>query len=179
MDGATLRENSQQNVRRQTVGGIVNEQNRQNLEKLMQQLHKIDKLDSATKARIQRNLKKALECVDNVRDFVGDPEHILGSQKTKHGEIAEKVDVNFHNADRIMHNKKPNATDAPDKVGRTAPEDYYVNDIMVQSKYINGSNNSLSHVIDHMKKYENYDGMNFAKDGYYVIPKDQYEQTCG
>lgn len=47
---------------------------------------------------------------------------------------------------------------------------------MVQSKYINGSNNSLSHVIDHMKKYENYDGMNFAKDGYYVIPKDQYEQ---
>lgn len=176
MDGATLRENSQQNVRRQMVGGIVNEQNRQNLEKLMQQLHKIDKLDSATKARIQRNLKKALECVDNVRDFVGDPEHILGSQKTKHGEIAEKVDVNFHNADRIMHNKKPNATDAPDKVGRTAPEDYYVNDIMVQSKYINGSNNSLSHVIDHMKKYENYDGMNFAKDGYYVIPKDQYEQ---
>lgn len=172
MNGTTLQENSRQNVRRQTIGGIVNEQNRQNLEQLMMQLHNIDELDAAQKANIQENLSRALECVDNVRNFVGGPEHILGSAITKHGEIAEKVDVNFHNADRIMHNKKPNATDTPDKVGRTAPVDYYVNDIMVQSKYINGSNNSLSHVIEHMKKYENYDGMNFAKEGYYVIRKE-------
>lgn len=176
MDEATLQKNSWQNVQSQTIGGIVNEQNRQNLEQLMRQIHEIDKLDAATKAKIQTNLKRALKCVDNVRDFVGDPEHILGSTITKHGEIAEKVDVNFHNADRIMHNQKPNATDAPDKVGRTAPVDYYIDDVMVQSKYINGSNNTLSHVIEHMKKYENYDSMNFAKEGYYVIPKDQYEQ---
>lgn len=172
MDEATLKKNSQRNIREQTVGGIVNEQNRQNLLELTRQLHKIDTMDAATKARIAENLEKALKCVDNVRDFVGDPEHILGSTKTKHGEIAENVDVWFHNADQIMHNRKADATFQG--VGRTAGADYRVHGVDVQSKYINGANNSLSHVLKHMEDYKgNYEA--FGKDGYYVIPKDQYE----
>ena len=71
-----------------------------------------------------------------------------------------------------MHNRRADAT--KDDVGRTAPEDYRVNGVAVQSKYINGTNNSLSHVLEHLEKYKD---INFGQDGsYYVIPKDQYEQ---
>ena len=58
-----------------------------------------------------------------------------------------------------------------DGVGRTAAEDYLIDGIAVQSKFINGANNGLSHVLEHMDKYQN-----FGRDGsYYQIPKDQYE----
>ena len=67
-----------------------------------------------------------------------------------------------------MHNRRADAT--KDGVGRTAPEDYRVNGVAVQSKYINGTNNSLSHVLEHLEKYKD---INFGQDGsYYVIPKD-------
>ena len=151
---------------------MVSEQNRQNALELMRKMHKIDTQNAATKAKIDANLKKALECVDNVRDFVNDSNHVLGNPTTKHGEYAEQVDINFHNADQIMHNRRADAT--KDDVGRTAPEDYRVNGVAVQSKYINGTNNSLSHVLEHLEKYKD---INFGQDGsYYVIPKDQYEQ---
>lgn len=72
-----------------------------------------------------------------------------------------------------MHNQKADATF--EGVGRTVAADYKVHGVDVQSKYINGANNSLSHVLKHMKDYKgNYEA--FGKDGYYVIPKDQYEQ---
>lgn len=154
----------------QGIGGIVTEQNRQNAKALMQQMHNINAQSNASKASVDHNLEEALKCIENVRDFVGDPAHILGSPYTKHGEIAEQVDVWFYNADRIMSNQKPDATF--DGVGRTAPEDYLVQGIPVQSKYINGANNSLAHVIEHMEKYNTFG----REDGsYYVIPKDQYE----
>ena len=39
----------------------------------------------------------ALEQVDKVREFIGNPNNILGSELTKHGEIAEQVDgVKYH-----------------------------------------------------------------------------------
>ena len=173
MDEQFVHEDQMRNARTQGVGSMVSEQNRQNALELMRKMHKIDTQNAAAKARIENNLDKALQCVDNVRDFVGSPEHILGSPKTKHGEIAENVDVWFHNADRIMHNQKADATF--EGVGRTVATDYKVHGIDVQSKYINGANNSLSHVLKHMEDYKgNYEA--FGKDGYYVIPKDQYEQ---
>ena len=173
MDEQFVHEDQMRNARTQGVGSMVSEQNRQNALELMRKMHKIDTQNAAAKARIENNLDKALQCVDNVRDFVGSPEHILGNPKTKHGEIAENVDVWFHNADQIMHNQK---ADAPfEGVGRTVAADYKVHGVDVQSKYINGANNSLSHVLKHMKDYKgNYEA--FGKDGYYVIPKDQYEQ---
>lgn len=173
MDEQFVHEDQMRNARTQGVGSMVSEQNRQNALELMRKMHKIDTQNAAAKARIENNLDKALQCVDNVRDFVGSPEHILGNPKTKHGEIAENVDVWFHNADQIMHNQKADATF--EGVGRTVAADYKVHGVDVQSKYINGANNSLSHVLKHMKDYKgNYEA--FGKDGYYVIPKDQYEQ---
>lgn len=172
MDEQFVHEDQMRNARTQGVGSMVSEQNRQNALELMQKMHKIDTQNAAAKARIENNLDKALQCVDNVRDFVGSPEHILGNPKTKHGEIAENVDVWFHNADQIMRNRKADATF--EGVGRTVATDYEVHGVDVQSKYINGANNSLSHVLKHMEDYiGNYEA--FGKDGYYVIPKDQYE----
>lgn len=169
MDEQFVRKDQQRNAQTQGVGAIVSEHNRQNAMELMQKMHKIDTQNAAAKARIDHNLDKALQCVDNVRDFVNDANHVLGNPATKHGEFAEQVDINFHNADQIMHNHKPDAT--KEGVGRTAKEDYFVNGVAVQSKYINGTNNSLSHVLEHLEKYKD-----FGQEGYYVIPKDQYEQ---
>lgn len=171
MDEQFVHEEQMRNARTQGVGSMVSEQNRQNALELMRKMHKIDTQNAAAKARIENNLDKALQCVDNVRDFVNAPNHVLGNPSTKHGEFAEQVDINFHNADQIMHNRRPDAS--KEGVVRNAPQDYYVNGVAVQSKYCNGANNSLGDVVEHLKQYQS---INFGQDGsYYVIPKDQYE----
>lgn len=113
--------------------------------------------------------RRALSEVDNIRRFVGEPEHILGRANTKHGEIAEHVEVGIRNARDYLRQRFPTATF--DGVGRNAREDYLVDGVAVQSKFINGANNSLDHVLKHLGKYES-----FGRDGsYYHIPKDQHE----
>lgn len=124
-------------------------------------------------------LSNALKCIENVRDFAAPSnyEHILGRMETKHGEIAEHVEVEIRNGWDILKKLCPSASL---NVGRTAPEDYVINNTPVQSKFIAGFNKSLQHVIEHLQKYPS-----FAKDataygypgesGYYHIPKDQYE----
>jgi hypothetical protein len=105
-----------------------------------------------------------------VRRFINAPEHILGAGNTKHGEVAEQVEVGVRRAREVLAGTEPTATF--EGVGRTAPMDYKIAGIDVQSKFINGSNNTLGHVLDHMEKYKN-----FGRDGsYYHIPKDQYFQ---
>jgi len=112
--------------------------------------------------------KKALEQIDKVREFVGSPQNILGSELTKHGEIAEQVEVGIRNARSALRQDELTATF--DGVGRTAPEDYLIDGVAVQSKFINGTSKSLEHVMNHMDKYAN-----FCRDGsYYHIPKDHY-----
>ena len=126
-------------------------------------------LEAAEKAQAaQEALNESLEYVDNVRDFVSDPEHILGPLRTKHGEIAEHVEVEIGNAKRVMERLNPDRTF--EGVGRTAPEDYLIDGIQVQSKFINGANKSLDAVIGHMQNYPDF----MPKGGYYQIPKDQY-----
>ncbi len=100
----------------------------------------------------------------------GNPGNILGSEMTKHGEIAEQFDVLRRNCLSILNGLKADATF--DKVGRTAPEDYIVAGQAVQSKFYYGINNTLKAILEHNEKYEY-----FGTDGksYYVIPKDQYE----
>lgn len=127
------------------------------------QLQAAESIQSAHEA-----LNESLGYVENVRDFVSDPAHILGAMPTKHGEIAEHVQVEIGNAQRVMQHLKPNATF--DGVGRTAPEDYLIDGIQVQSKFLNNANRSIDAVLGHMKDYPN-----FAEKGYYHIPKDQYE----
>lgn len=112
---------------------------------------------------------KAIEQIDQVRHFLGSPENILGSELTKHGEIAEHVEVGIRNARAALSQQAMPATF--DGVGRTAPTDYLINGVDVQSKFINGINNNLNHVLEHMEKYSY-----FGRDGsYYHIPKDAHE----
>lgn len=159
-------------VRIQGVGSVITEENKRNIAELYKSLHRIDYQSAKAQQVINDRLEEALGCIDNVFDFVGSPESILGSQLTKHGEIAEHVDVEFHNAWNVMKGKAKDATF--ENVGRTAPEDYIVDGVAVQSKYINGSSNSLSHVLKHLDKYKD---ISFGRNGsYYVIPKDQFSQ---
>lgn len=114
---------------------------------------------------------KALLEIENVRSFVGTPENILGNPNTKHGEIAEHVEVGVRNARSLVASYEPTAT--IDGIHRTGPTDYVVDGQNVQSKFINGTNDTLRHVEEHMDKYSE-----FGRDGksYYHIPKDQHDQ---
>lgn len=116
------------------------------------------------------NLIKALGYIENVKEFVANPNNILGSNLTKHGEIAEQIDVNINNARDVLNGLKERFTF--DGVGRTAPEDYLDGTKAVQSKFYNGINNTLKAVLEHKDKYNH-----FGSDGnsYYSIPKDYYE----
>lgn len=145
-------------IKDQVSGAIVEEINKKRI------LTEISKLNIQDKA-----LSKALEEMNIVREFIGKPENILGSEKTKHGEIAEQVEVGITRAKDILNRENPSATF--EGVGRTAPEDYLKNGIKVQSKFINGTNNNLNSVLKHMETYEN-----FGRDGsFYEIPKDTHE----
>ncbi|ETR67234.1 MAG: hypothetical protein OMM_05243 [Candidatus Magnetoglobus multicellularis str. Araruama] len=112
---------------------------------------------------------KAVEQIDKVREFVGRPEKIIGSEFTKHGEIAEQVEVGVRNARQAIEQQEMTATF--NGIGRTAPEDYVIDGTAVQSKFINGINNNLDHVLKHMNKYSE-----FGREGsYYHIPKDSHD----
>ena len=151
-----MKENVHQTT--QIIGGMVAGDNLRHAQQLKASL---ESQDSA--------FAKAIEQVVKVRDFVGIPEHILGSGKTKHGEIAEQVEVGIRNARDYLRHHTPSATF--EGVGRIAPEDYLIDSIQVQSKFINGVNKNLDHVLEHMSKYEK-----FGRDSsYYHIPRDYYE----
>ena len=118
------------------------------------------------------NLAGALEELQELKDFVASPEHILGSMKSKHGEIAEHVQVNISNARRIIEGLSPEYTF--EGVKRNAPEDYLFNGIKVQSKYLNGlvkTINSKNGVLGHLLKYPD----SLKEGNIFDIPKDQYD----
>ncbi|MGX9522816.1 hypothetical protein ACWX0P_29240 [Vibrio mediterranei] len=119
-------------------------------------------------------LSLALKQIDIVKEELKDTTNFLGRMDTKHGEVAEKIEIAIRNARQALDQnafKPEDFTATFEGVGRTAPEDYIINGVEVQSKFINGINNNLKHVIDHMDKYEN-----FGRDGsYYHIPKDTHE----
>jgi hypothetical protein len=151
-----MKENIHQTT--QIIAGVIAADNLNRLEELKQALSNQD-----------RALADALRQVKQVRDFVGSPEHILGNSQTKHGEIAEQVEVGIRNAKDLLHQRTPTTTF--DGVGRTASADYRIDDLDVQSKFINGVGKNLDHVLDHMKQYDH-----FGRNGsYYHIPKDHYE----
>lgn len=151
-----MKENHHQTT--QIIGGVVEATNQQRLTELQKALG------------IQgQALTDALQEIQKVRDFIGTPERILGNHLTKHGEIAEQVEVGIRNARDLIEQQPPTATF--DNVSRTAPADYLVDGVEVQSKFINGTTNNLDHVLEHMNKYQN-----FGRDGsYYHIPRDHYE----
>lgn len=103
-----------------------------------------------------RRLGQALLQVSNVQKLVDNPELILGRMDTKHGELAEQVEVAIQNSKSILKGFGKCATADPSIVGRTvnAPTDYIIRGVHVQSKFINGENNTLKHIIEHLNKYQ-------------------------
>ena len=135
-------------------------------------------LDASGRAR---ELAEALENQDRaflaamremqaVRDFVGSARNILGSEATKHGEIAEQVTVHVSRARDILLGNTPSATF--EGIGRTDSIDYQMGGVDIQSKYHNSLPNTLDAVLRHVGKYPGFgDG-----EGVYHIPRDQYER---
>lgn len=111
---------------------------------------------------------KAMAQIEKVREFVGTPEKILGNLLTKHGEIAEQVEVGVRNARAALAQQELPATF--DGIGRTAATDYRIDGVDVQSKFINSVSKNLDHVLDHMDRY-----IEFGRDGAYHIPKDHHD----
>lgn len=119
------------------------------------------------------NLEDALNELAELKEFISNPLHILGNDKTKHGEIAEHMQVNFQNARRVIKGLAKEYTF--DGVGRTAPEDYLKNGQQVQSKFYNGLKQTLFNkhgLLEHLETYPDF----IKNGGSYDIPKDQYEK---
>jgi hypothetical protein len=124
--------------------------------------------EAASLARQDGAFRAAMAEVQRVYDLLGAPEHILGNPSTKHGEIAEQVEVGVRRARQVLEGLAPTAY--KDGVPRTSPVDYVIDGVAVQSKFVNGVANNLDHVLDHLRKYPT-----FARDGaYYHIPRDHY-----
>lgn len=121
------------------------------------------KLSSQDEAFIE-----AMRQIEELKKILSKPENILGSEATKHGEIAELIEVYIRNAKDILEGKNPTAS--INDVGRTSPIDYILDGTNVQSKFCRSLNETLTDVIEHMEKYND-----FYKDGLYKIPSDQFE----
>lgn len=163
--------NTKEILASQVAGGIVDEVNVHRIDVLDQVLASINADKISGLARQDANFINAMNEVKKVENFLGDPSHILGSEVTKHGEIAESIEVNIGNAKQVI--KGLDKRFSFEGVGRTAPEDYIMDGVKAQSKFINGPKGSLNAVLEHLDKYKD---INFGRDGsIYVIPHDQYE----
>lgn len=124
--------------------------------------------EAASMARQDTALNAAMLEVARVREFVNDSGNIIGSELTKHGEIAEHVEVGIRRARESLEDLTPTAWKDPLRIG---PTDYVIGDVDVQSKFVNGVARNLDHVLEHMRTYPN-----FGRDGsYYHIPHDHFE----
>ncbi|WP_368544566.1 hypothetical protein [Enterobacter soli] len=148
----------------QLIGSAVNALNQARIN---------DELFHLTRQDIAYDLASAQ--MQKVRDFIASPGNILGSMGTKHGEIAEQVEVAVRNSHQALDETLQDGSTFRatfEGVGRTAPEDYRIDGFDVQSKFINGTHNNLKAVLGHMGDYPN-----FGKDGsFYQIPKDTWQE---
>ena len=115
-------------------------------------------------------MRKAMAELLGAREFIGEPQHILGNANTKHGEIAEQVHVATRRAWDAFHQRPPSATF--ENVPRTGSVDYRDGGKDIQSKYYNGPRNTLDGVASHAKENSDF----VAGGGRYHIPRDQYEE---
>lgn len=138
---------------------------------LTEYLHsaKIDEMVSSLDAQ-DIAYKAGLYEIFTAREFIENPSHILGSSATKHGEVAEQLEVGIRRSFDALHQRSFSATF--DGVGRLDPQDYKIDGIDVQSKFNNGARNTIDAIHEHFGKYQ-YWG---SSGEYYQVPKDQYEQ---
>ena len=153
MDASSIVKSTQE----QAVASWVDHLNQLRLDELVSNLTQQD-----------TNPERALEALNKLKDFVGNPANILGSELTKHGEIAEHAQVNISNARKIIEGLKSEYTF--DGVGRLAPEDYLRDGIQIQAKFYNSARNTLEAVKSHFEKYPDF----IDNGGKYQIPKDYY-----
>lgn len=146
-------------IREQAIAEIIGSLNEERIHDLCQKIHTQDEA-----------FKLALDELKKVSDFINAPEHILGRADTKHGEVAEQLEVGVRRAYDALNQMSFSATF--EGVGRTAPEDYKINGLDVQSKFINGARNTMDHVSEHLNKYPWWGEQNQI----YHVPKDQYAQ---
>lgn len=159
-----------EHVATQTIGAYADFINTERLNDCAAKAAQIIETGKSSLEQQSINLSKALNSVAKIDEFIGSPQNILGRLSTKHGEIAENVQVNISNAKDLLHGLKSSYTF--DGVGRTAPEDYLCRGIKVQSKFIAGTGKNLDHILNHMEKYPS-----FGRDGsFYHIPKDHFEE---
>jgi hypothetical protein len=111
----------------------------------------------------------AMGALNKVRGFIGDPAHIVGNRTTKHGEIAERVEVAVRRARDFMARQFPEATFAG--AVRNGPTDYRIGLDNVQSKFINGVQGTLREVHRHMCENPGYG----SSGSFYHIPHEQHE----
>lgn len=132
---------------------------------------KFERIKELTEALAKQdmNFENAMKELQKLRSFIGDPSHILGSDATKHGEIAENMQVYISNAKRVVEGLKGLYTF--DGVGRTAPEDYLFDGSPMQQKFYHGARQTIEAVKKHLDTYPDF----IKSGGRYDIPKDQYE----
>lgn len=168
----------------QAVAGFVQEQlNR----KAIEQAEAIATIASnaAEKTMLANEaFSEANSYIEQARDFVSPANlnHILGNKNTKHGEIAEQLEVCFRNGRSVLNQEKAVAELLQEGKDRLSPTDYTINGIPFQSKFyhLEGSNSSLIGVVNHLKTYPGYanDTTPYGfpgQHGEYHIPKDQYD----
>lgn len=114
-------------------------------------------------------LAAALKHVDGARAFLEDPSNILGSEGTKHGEVAEVIEVAIRNAKSVIYGADPVATF--DGTARTGAVDFFINGVGYQSKFYNNDTNGLKALVDYLEKYPD-----LAKSSGLIIPSDRYEK---
>jgi hypothetical protein len=112
---------------------------------------------------------EAMNEVENVFGYLRDPSGQLGNPSTKHGEIAEAVEIGIRRAHDCLNEVPASISD--EGISRTSPVDYILNGVEAQSKFINGTASGLRHVLAHTDNNQPF----VQGGGVYVIPKDQYE----
>lgn len=141
----------------QGIAGIVGEVNQLRADELLQNLIKQD-----------INLENALQELQKVRDIVAQPQHIQGSLRTKHGIVAEHIEIRFNNADNMIVGNVPNYTKEPNL---SCSIDYYKNGQPIQSKFVQ-QNLSVDAINDHLNQYPDF----LSKGGSYDIPRDHFNK---
>lgn len=166
----------------QGVAGIVQEHINRKLQEQAETFSTIT-ADAAEKTRLaSQAFSEANSYIEQARDFVS-PNNlgsVLGNSATKHGEIAEQLEVCFRNGRSVLNREKAVAELLQNGQDRIGPTDYVIEGTPIQSKFISNPNQSLSHIVEHLKKYPGYanDTTPYGfpgQHGEYHIPKDQYD----
>lgn len=138
-------------------------------EALRQQL-RIVNIKETSEIKLEKiNASKAKREFDDIRTLVNNPERIQGNPKTKHGIIAEHVEVGFNNADRHVRGELPTHRK---EVDLKSPIDYYNEEKPIQSKF-HANNNSINACCEHLEANPDF----VKQGGAYDIPYGDYERA--